>query len=323
MTNPPPTPRPDHKLLPHTGSPPRRALVIFNKSSRRAEEMMEVAVEQLDRHEGIEVTVADCGDKAELSPLIVELGRDADLVILGGGDGTMNSAARGIVEAQIPLGILPLGTANDLARTIGIPEDIAAATQIIIDGNCRRIDLGEVNGRLFFNVASIGLSADLASELSSDMKKKFGKIGYALAAVSVLLRATPFRATIESERGKARALTLQIAVGNGRFYGGGMAIERDAKIDDGALDLYSLEMRRAWKLALMARAFRFGEHGAWREVRVDHAQAFHIRTRRRHPINADGEIVSHTPARFSILPKAIEVFTVADAPGLTAGGDGT
>ena len=283
--------------------------------------MMEAAVEQLDRHEGIEVTVADCTDRAKLSPLIVERGKDADLVILGGGDGTMNAAARGLVEAQIPLGILPLGTANDLARTMGIPEDVEAATQIIIDGNRRRIDLGEVNGSLFFNVASIGLSADLASKLTSDMKKRFGKIGYALAAVSVLLRASPFRATIESESGRVRALTLQIAVGNGLFYGGGMAIERDAKIDDGTLDLYSLEMRRAWKLALMARAFRFGDHGAWREVRVDHAQAFHIRTRRRHPINADGEIVSHTPARFSILPRAIEVFTVPTAPGLTASGD--
>jgi YegS/Rv2252/BmrU family lipid kinase len=279
--------------------------------------MMEAAVEQLDRHEDIAVTIADCTAREKLSPLIVERREDSDLVVLGGGDGTINAAARGLVEAQIPLGILPLGTANDLARTLGIPEDLEEATQIIIDGNRRRIDLGEVNGALFFNVASIGLSADLASELTSDMKKKFGKIGYALAAVSVLLRATPFRATIESERAKARALTLQIAIGNGLFYGGGMAIERDAKIDDGTLDLYSLEMRRAWKLALMAKAFRFGDHGAWREVRVDHAQEFHIRTRRRHPINADGELVSHTPAHFRILPKAIEVFTGKNAPGIT------
>lgn len=284
--------------------------------------MMETAVERLDRYEGITVTVADCPHPSQLSPMIVERSKDADLVILGGGDGTMNAAARGLVEAQIPLGILPLGTANDLARTLGIPEDLNEAAQIIIDDNRRRIDLGEVNGSLFFNVASIGLSADLASELTSDMKKKFGKIGYALAAISVLLKASPFRATIESASGKARALTLQIAVGNGLFYGGGMAIERDAKIDDGSLDLYSLEMRRAWKLAMMARAFRFGDHGAWREVRVDHAQEFNIRTRRRHPINADGELVSHTPAHFRILPKAIEVLTAVTAPGLTALGKG-
>jgi diacylglycerol kinase (ATP) len=295
----------------------KRALVIFNKASRKAGEQMENAIAQLDRHDDIDVTVADCPAPGQLSQFIVERRTHCDLVVLGGGDGTMNAAARGLIEAQVPLGILPLGTANDLARTLGIPEDLETATKIIINGNARRIDLGEVNGRPFFNVASIGLSADLASELSSDLKKRFGKIGYAIAAISVLLRARPFRATIMSGDKKVRALTLQIAVGNGLFYGGGMAIERDAKIDDGTLDLYSLEMRRAWKLALMAKAFRFGDHGAWREVRVDHAQAFHIRTRRRHPINADGEIVSHTPADFRILPRAIEVLTAPGAPGIT------
>jgi diacylglycerol kinase (ATP) len=300
---------------------PRRALVIFNKSSRNAAEQMEAAIERLDSSPDLAVTVADCADKAKLPDIIVERRNDCDLVVLGGGDGTMNAAARGLIKAQVPLGILPLGTANDLARTLGIPEDLEGATQIIIDGRCRLIDLGEVNGAPFFNVASIGLSADLAAELTSDMKKRFGKIGYALAAISVLMRASPFRATIEANGRKARALTLQIAVGNGLFYGGGMAIERGAKIDDATLDLYSLEMRRAWKLALMARAFRYGEHGAWREVRVEHAQAFRIRTRRRHPINADGEIVSYTPADFRILPKAIEVLTAETAPGIT-GADG-
>jgi diacylglycerol kinase (ATP) len=304
--------------------PLRRALVIFNKSSRRARELMEAAIEKLDGSPGIAVTVADCNDKEALSEIIVERRKDCDLVVLGGGDGTMNAASRGLIKAQIPLGILPLGTANDLARTLGIPEDLEGATQIIVNGNRRRIDLGEVNGSPFFNVASIGLSADLAAELTSDIKKRFGKIGYAIAAISVLLRATPFRATIEANGRKARALTLQIAVGNGLFYGGGMAIERGAKIDDGTLDLYSLEMRRAWKLALMARAFRYGEHGAWREVRVEHAQAFHIRTRRRHPINADGELVSYTPADFRILPKAIEVLAPDAAPGITeADGNGS
>lgn len=307
----------DRSSLPATPGRPRRALVIFNRASRKAGELMEAAVEQLDRHDDLEVTVADCPERELLTDFIMDHRKSCDLVVLGGGDGTMNAAARGLIATQLPLGILPLGTANDLARTLGIPESLPDAADIIINGVARRIDLGEVNGRPFFNVASIGLSADLASELTSDMKKRFGKIGYAMAAITVLLRARPFRATISSRNSKVRALTLQIAVGNGLFYGGGMAIERDAKINDGALDLYSLEMRRAWKLALMARAFRFGEHGAWREVRVDHADSFNIRTRRSHAINADGEIVSHTPADFRILPKAIEVMTSPDAPGIT------
>jgi diacylglycerol kinase (ATP) len=294
-----------------------RALLIFNKSSRRAGEAMDEAVSQLERYPHFEITIAECAAKEDLSPIIASRRDACDLVILGGGDGTMNAAAKGLMEARCPLGILPLGTANDLARSLGIPEDIALATNIIAKGRRRLIDLGEVNGNPFFNVASIGLSADLAAELTSELKRRFGRIGYAIAAISVLLRAKPFRATIQSEEKRARALTLQIAVGNGLFYGGGMAIDKNARIDDGTLDLYSLEMRRAWKLALMARAFRYGEHGAWREVRVEHAQSFHVRTRRPRSINADGELVSRTPAHFRILPRAIEVFVGEIAPGLS------
>ena len=175
-------------------------------------------------------------------------------------------------------------------------------------GRTRRIDLGIVNGQPFFNVASLGLSAELAQKLTRDIKRRFGRLGYALVAIKVLAQARPFRATIASENEFARVKTLQIAVGNGRFYGGGNAVEKDAAIDDQHLDLYSLEFERAWKLALMARSFRYGEQGAWSEVRAIRAQEFDIRTRRPRPINADGEIVTHTPAHFSIRPGAVTVF---------------
>ena len=92
-------------------------------------------------------------------------------------------------------------------------------------------------------------------------------------------------------------------------------MERTAAIDDQHLDLYSLELKRAWKLALMARSFRSGEHGAWEEVRAIRAREFDIHTKRPQPVNADGEIVTRTPARFTIRPNAVTVFT----PPLTAG----
>ena len=124
----------------------------------------------------------------------------------------------------------------------------------------------------------------------------------------MLARARPFHAEIVSETESIRVKTLQIAVGNGRFYGGGNVVEKDAAIDDQNLDLYSLELKRAWKLALMARSFRYGEHGAWDEVRAIRAQEFDIRTRRPRPVNADGEIVTETPAHFAIWPGAVTVF---------------
>src|SRR5919107_3060411 len=285
----------------------RRALLIVNNKSRSGETQCKTAIERLRAHD-IEPVHVECKRREDMSPLIVRHKGQVDCVVVGGGDGTINAAALGVIEANLPLGILPLGTANDLARTLGIPFDLDGAAQVIADGFTRKIDLGIVNGEPFFNVASIGLSAELAQKLTRDIKRRWGRLGYALVALKVLAQAKPFRATIYSEKESVRVKTLQIAVGNGRFYGGGNAVEKDAAIDDPPLDLYSLELDRAWKLALMARSFRYGEHGAWSEVRAIRAQEFDIRTRRPRPINADGEIVTQTPAHFSIRPAAVTVF---------------
>ena len=284
-----------------------RALLLVNTNSRQGEAQLEQALQRLEAH-GIEPVHRDIGTREELPGIIVSHANQVDCVVVGGGDGTMNAAAPGLIETRLPLGVLPMGTANDLARTLDIPVDLDEAARIIAEGHTRRIDLGLVNGQPFFNVASLGLSVELAQQLTRDIKHRFGRFGYALIAMRVLARARPFRALIASEQGNARVLTLQIAVGNGRYYGGGNAVEKTAAIDDQHLDLYSLELKRAWKLALMARSFRSGEHGAWDEVRAIRAQEFEIRTRRPRSINADGEIVTRTPARFAIRPKAITVF---------------
>jgi len=285
----------------------RRALLIVNSKSRSGAAQAEAAISALKSH-GIEPVHVECGRREDVSPLIVKHRDGVDCAVVGGGDGTLNAAALGVIETGLPLGVLPLGTANDLARTLDIPFDLDGAAQVIADGRTRRIDLGLVNGEPFFNVASIGLSAELAQKLTGNIKRRFGRLGYALVAMNVLAHAKPFRATIASETETVQVRTLQIAVGNGRFYGGGNAVEKDAAIDDQHLDLYSLEFERAWKLALMARSFRSGEHGAWSEVRAIRAQEFDIRTRRPRPVNADGEIVTQTPAHFSIKPSAVTVF---------------
>ena len=285
----------------------RRALLIVNSQSRSGASQYDMAVERL-RAQGIEPIPAESSAREDISPLIVRHAAEVDCAVVGGGDGTLNAAAFGVIETGLPLGILPMGTANDLARTLGIPFDLDGAVRVIAQGKTRRIDLGIVNGQPFFNVASLGLSAELAQKLTRDIKRRFGRLGYALVALKVLAQARPFRATITSDTESVRVRTLQIAVGNGRFYGGGNAVQRDAAIDDEHLDLYSLELKRAWKLALMARSFRYGEHGAWDEVRAVRAKEFDIRTRRPRPINADGEIVTYTPAHFSIKPSAVTVF---------------
>ena len=240
--------------------------------------------------------------------LIRSEGRNVDMIVLGGGDGTLSAAASALTELKRPLGILPLGTANDLARTLGIPTDLDAAMDIIGAEKVRAIDVEIVNDVMFFNVASLGLSADLSQNLTRNLKARFGKLGYALAAIRTLATARPFRAEITFGEQTVRSLTLQIAVGNGRYYGGGNVIEKSASIVDGCLDLYSLEFLNAWRIVLMFRSFRAGEHGDLEDVLKLRGSEFAIKTHRPRPINADGEIVTHTPASFRVLPRAIDVY---------------
>lgn len=301
MTNTP------HESPPAGAALPRRALLLHNPNSRRGAEVLGVVLEHLG-DAGIEVAAESYKDPAEVSPDIVRRQGGMDMVVVCGGDGSINAAARGLLETGLPLGIVPSGTGNDLARSLGIPLDIAAATDTIVAGHTRRIDVGEVNGHPFFNVASLGLSVDLARKLTRETKRRWGRLGYALAAARTLLSARRFTATITDRNGTVEVQTLQIAVGNGRHYGGGNVVEATATIDDRHLDLYSLEFDSVWKLPLMIRAFRSGSHGAWREVRTVRCTEFEVHTREPEPINADGEIVATTPARFTIRPAAITVF---------------
>jgi len=102
--------------------------------------------------------------------------------------------------------------------------------------------------------------------------------------------------------------TVQISVGNGRYYGGGMTVEQNAAPDDGRLDVYSLEVSHWWEIVMLFPFIRRGTHGRWRKVRAFSATSLTIHTRRPHVINADGELIGETPAHFSILKKVIEVF---------------
>ncbi|MET3893347.1 diacylglycerol kinase (ATP) [Bosea sp. OAE506] len=291
----------------------RRALLLRNPKSRRGGESIDAVLQRLDDG-GITTTVETFEHLPEIARDIVRLRDTADLVVVCGGDGSVSSSALAAMESGLPLGIIPMGTANDLARTLDLPLDPAEAAGVIAAGLTRLVDVGTVNGHAFFNVASIGLSSDLAQGLDPALKKRFGRVGYALAALKVLTKASTFAATI-IEKGRATQVeTFQIAIGNGRHYGGGNVVEQDAEIDDGSLDLYSLELGNVWKLALMLRSFRSGTHGAWQEVRTAKCTEFTIKTRKPMPINADGEIVTATPALFKVHPKAVSIFAPPAGP---------
>lgn len=288
---------------------PRRLLVLCNPQSRTGAAVAERAATRL-RQGGLSIRAERCASPADALALIESHAPQVDGIVLCGGDGTLNAAAPGVIAAGLPMGIIPGGTANDLARTLAIPGDPERAADIILAGHQRSIDVGEVNGRPFFNVASIGISADLARGLDPGLKRRWGRLSYALAALKVLSRAAPFRAVIETDTAPVQVTTYQIAVGNGRYYGAGMTVASTARIDDGRLDLYSLEFANLWRMALMLPAFRKGMHGAWREVRTASATRFAIATAIPRSVNADGELVTTTPARFTVRPSAISVFAL-------------
>ncbi|MFQ3617930.1 MAG: lipid kinase [Cyanobacteriota bacterium] len=290
----------------------KRALIFVNRNARRGKKRLAQAVDILDNL-GFELVLVPSKQSDELAQLIRRHKDELDLVIIGGGDGTLNRVVDVLVETQLPLGILPLGTANDLARTLGLPQSVPEACRAIAQGNHRSIDLGWVNGKYFFNVASLGLSVKITRRLSQGMKQRWGILAYAISAVQALTQLHPFQAEIQVDGQVIVVKTLQIAVGNGRYYGGGMAIAEDAAIDDQRLDLYSLEVKHWWQFIPLLWKMRRGQQASLPWVRGLHGQEIAIRTREPHAINTDGEITTATPATFRVIPQALTVLVAGSS----------
>lgn len=286
-----------------------RALILLNRKARHGKTAPVAALERL-RAGGVELIEAFAETPSRLSQIIREHKDRVDLVIVGGGDGTISQAADGLVDAQLPLGILPLGTANDLARTLGIPTDLTAATDVILAGHQKRIDLGWVNGTHFFNVASLGLTAGLTRRLSRGSKSRWGVLAYLFAGFQVMIRSRPFASAIRCGNETVNVRTVQVTVGNGRHYGGGMTISDGAQIDDGTLHLYSLEVEHWWQIVPLMPALWRGTLSGSKRVRTLEGSEFEITPVKKGPktIVADGEVSGRTPALFRVVPRAISVF---------------
>ncbi|AFY76876.1 MAG: lipid kinase [Hydrococcus sp. C42_A2020_068] len=289
----------------------KRALLLVNRYARKGQKSLAKAVEILHDLD-FELITVPIKNPQQLPELVHKHKNAIDLVIVGGGDGTLNAVVDSLVETKLPLGILPLGTANDLARTLSIPPSIPEACRAIASGNLKYIDLGWVNGKHFFNVASLGLSVKITKKLSKGAKRRLGILAYGYTALQVLSQTRPFRAEIRVNGESIRIKTIQIAVGNGRYYGGGMAIAKDAAIDDRRLDLYSLEIERWWQIFPLIWTLPSGDYENLPWVRSLEAEEIEIYTRKPEEINTDGELTVSTPAKFRAIPKALAVFTAAE-----------
>lgn len=288
----------------------RRALLLINPKARHGRVNIDWIRERLITG-GLDVFEPPWTSENASEAIRKNVG-NADLIVIGGGDGTVNHALPGLLEANLPVGIVPMGTANDLARTLGIPLDPLAACHVILSGKTKRIDVGSVNGQPFMNVASIGLAADVTRLLSQGTKSRWGVLAYVWAAVRALIRGRPFSVEIRSEDQVFLARTWQVAIGNGRYYGGGLTIHEGARIDDGLLNLYSLEVERSWQLLPLIPALWRGTLDPVHTVRTMQCTRIEvIPTRRPRSITADGELLGKTPAVFEVQPQALSVFVSA------------
>jgi diacylglycerol kinase family enzyme len=178
-----------------------------------------------------------------------------------------------------------------------LPTDPVAAAESAVAGRRASIDLGAVNGCFFFNVAGVGLSADVAKRLARG-PKRFGPLSYLFAVVAILRRRRAFRAVVSVDGTQITLRSIQLSVANGRRHGGGLTPEPEADIQDGRFDIYSLAPQPWWRVFALVSAMRRGTHDNWRGVTLMRGERVHIQTPREPKrVNADGELVTETPAQ--------------------------
>jgi len=271
-----------------------RALLVINPHSRRGHELGGEVRYEL-RRAGVEIVEGRAA------------GRDVEGIVAVGGDGTFASQIPRALALGVPLGLVPAGTFNDLARTLSIPGDVAGACATIAAGRTRAVDLACVNGVYYVTEASIGISSRLAREQRPADKKRFGLLAIIASAFRALGHARPFHVEVGYDGRRERLRTIQLTVANGERFGGIVTVD-EASIDDGWLDLYSVEIDNVFEALSVAGAVVAGKRRDVRGLRTFRSIAFEVRTRRRYHITADGEPAGTTPARFELAPKALRIF---------------
>jgi len=297
----------------------QHALLIINPHSRNGQvEALEEAVRFLEVS-GIEVSVCESESEAHLVSLIEEYDREDGIVIIGGGDGTISSALQPLHNCKRTLAIFPMGTANDFARSIGVPEPLLAAAQVIVDGKREQISLAKINNEHFFiNVAHVGLGVDVTRELTSDSKKFFGVFAYLGAFFKAIKRNKSFKVHIKTDDWQISTRAIHLAIGNGRFYGGGNIVDQRSTLLEGKLNLFFIKPQRWWQLLLLGPKLRIGAMDTTDRIVRKASDKFSIQTSRPKSVEADGEFKTTTPVEFEVIPKAIEAI-VGDIPTSTSG----
>ena len=286
------------------------AALIVNARSRKGQALFKQACDAL---KGVNFTVDAHAveDPSQLEATIQRvLAKKPDLVILGGGDGTVSGLVDFLVGKDVVLGVLPLGTANSFCRTLGIPLDIPGAVKVLTEGAPRRIDLGMIGDDYFANAATMGIAPQIAETVPHTLKKYLGRAGYLSWAVLQYLKFRPFRVTVDAGNGPRSLKVVEVRIANGRYHGGEEMMEA-AEIDNGEIVVECVHghFKRRLIANWMATILRLKERRD--DVVVFRGQSIKLDTDPRLPISIDGEVLAHTPTVAKVAAGVIEVMAPA------------
>jgi YegS/Rv2252/BmrU family lipid kinase len=290
---------------------PKEAVLIVNAHSRKGRDLFRESSAKLEMA-GVRLIAAHALKNPRTLPETVRkaVNDGAPMVIIGGGDGSLSSAVDDVVDRDCVFALLPLGTANSFARTLGIPLTLDGAIDTIASGKRRRVDLGIINGDYFANAAALGLSPMIGSTVPHKLKRYLGVFGYLIWATWCLVRFRPFRLSVDDGKEKRTVWTTEVRIFNGRFHGG-VELADEAEVDSGEIVVQAVIGRSMLKLIWdwFAKYFKLPARQAMSEE--FRGERLLIDTRPRQRISVDGEVVAKTPATVEVAHKAIDVVVPA------------
>ena len=286
---------------------PKQAILVVNARSRKGRKLFRHAVVRL-RESGIEVVKAYPVRKpAKLAETIAQaVASGAPMVIVGGGDGSLSSSVDYFVGHNCVFALLPLGTANSFARTLGIPLDLDGAIEVIATGVRKRIDLGMIDDDYYANCAAIGVSPLIAETIPHGLKRSLGRVGYLLWAAWQMTRFKPFKLTVGEGDAAETIDALEVRIANGGYHGGTELVEA-AAVDSGDIVVQAVIGRWSHSLAWSWFASIVKLRSRKKTYREFRGTALRITTDPPLPISIDGEVLARTPVTAKVAKGAIEV----------------
>ncbi len=287
--------------------------ILFNPAAGRgqARRALARALEVL-RKGGCEPQVRESRDTPHLAELARQAaGENPDALVSAGGDGTHHQVLNGIFGSQIPLGVIPLGTGNDFAAALEIPEDPGAAASILLAGRTRQIDVARVGPAVYACVAGVGFDSVVTRYANERVRRLRGRLAYAWAILRCLPKSGAQPLELRSEVRDFSGPALFAIVANHSTYGGGVRIAPRAKLDDGLLDVCIVPPLRPLEiLRWIPRAYR-GEHLAHPRIVYFQAKRISLASPSRLELFGDGEFLQELPATIEVMPRAVRVVVPA------------